>query len=179
MSAITVIEHQELDSGTASTIEFTSISSAYDDLLLLMSLRFGTGGGGGSDLYMNFNGSSSNYVSRRLNSNGSSLVTGTQGTTSLQLGQSLNTSTAGYFGSYRIYIPQYASSNDKTVLADLVYTTAGSTGLQYLIGGRWDDSAAISSILIDPEASTVLQQYSSITLYGITNGTDGSTGVSP
>lgn len=178
MSAMTLIQHIELDTASAATIEATSISQAYDDLYIVASLRAGTGGGGGLDLYFTFNGSTTGYASRILSGNASSTYVGTGGSSNILLGQFLNASTGDVFASLGIYIPNYTGSNYKTVTCEHVGENNNTTSLQHMIAGLWSNSAAITSIKFDPESTYLLARYSSVTIYGITNGSDGTTTVS-
>ena len=155
-------------SGGSATIEFTSIPDTYTDLLILSSTRDGTNADNNTEFKVKFNNSSTSYLNKYLQGNGSSASSGTYGTTFLYTGESdSNTATANIFGSSSIYIPNYAGSAYKSVSSDL--TSEENTTVSYatLTGGLWSNTAAITSIQITCNGSWA--QYSTAILYGIKN----------
>ena len=167
----TLIEHIEVGSGGASSIEFTSISSEFTDLYLVCSVRNDS-----SNLTfdINPNGSTTNKTRINLQGSGSS-VSSASGTDITPL-QSSNSYTANTFASTFVYIPNYASSNNKSISIDTVTENNGTTSYQRLQAALWSDTTAISSL----ECSTAsnFAQFSSFTLYGVSSGSDGTTTVS-
>lgn len=174
----TLIERIEVASGGAASITFSSIPQTYTDLLVLVSSRAGSGGGGGLDLYMTFNGSSSGYSGRTLLGTGSSVLSQTPGSSIIKLGQWINAATANTYANASIYLPNYAGSQNKTVSADFVAENNASLSRLFIAAGLWANSSGIDSITFEAELSYSIQQYSSFTLYGITAGSDGTTTVS-
>ena len=75
--------------------------------------------------------------------------------------------TASTFGNAEIYIPNYASSNNKSVSADFVSETNAADAIFGLTAGLWANTSAITSIKLTPAAA--FAQYSTATLYGIKN----------
>ena len=171
-----VIEHIELASA-ASSITFSSIPGDYNDLYLVLSLR-DTGDIGTAFFYVQFNSATTGYSSRLLWGSGSS-VSSTSNTSSTSLRGRITPTdgTANSFGNSAVTIPNYASSNYKSVSIDSVQEENSTESWQTLTSGLWSDTSAISSIQIYA-GSTNLEQYSSATLYGITAGSDGTTTVS-
>jgi hypothetical protein len=80
-----------------------------------------------------------------------------------------NNATASTFGNASIYIPNYASSNNKSFSGDSVAETNGTTTEMGLDANLWSDSTAISSFQIYPGDGSLWLQYSSAYLYGIKN----------
>jgi hypothetical protein len=153
--------------GGAASIDFTSIPSIYTDLCVLVSLRSAEVLAR-SDLRLRFNSSTSGYTGREVrafdsNSTGSTTSTATYfDCARIPASQA----TANIFGNAVIYIPNYASSNNKSFSVDDV-TENSSTSSWYvsLSGGLWSNSAAITAVNIFTNAN--LAQYSTAYLYGI------------
>ena len=77
--------------------------------------------------------------------------------------------TANTFGSCEVYVPNYASSNNKSASGNSVAEDNGTTynGVE-MEAMLWSNSAAITQITVVPEAGN-FAQYSTATLYGIKN----------
>jgi hypothetical protein len=159
-------------SGGAASIDFTSIPQTYTDLKIVISAREDNAGGGGGTCYIQFNGDTgNNYSWRRLNGNGST-ASSSNGSSVAQLDvaiQGVSTATASVFGSGEIYIPNYTSSNYKSVSADSLYENNATANNMRLGAGLWSSASAITSIKVYPIPSGVWVQYSTATLYGIKN----------
>jgi hypothetical protein len=155
-------------SGGASTITFSSIPQTYTDLLIKLSGR-GTSGSFPNPTII-FNGSSTGYSWRGLYGDGSGTASNNQSSTSsIILGTMDGSSeTSNTFGNMDIYIPNYASSNYKSVSTDCVPENNATTNYMYLIAGLWSNTAAITSITINPGSGN-FAQYSTAYLYGIKN----------
>jgi hypothetical protein len=156
-------------SGGAANIEFASIPATYTDLLLHFSGRGTQTAGVVADIDLQFNSSTANFSRRTLRGSGSAAsstsasdnygaaVTGNGGTV-----------TSNTFGSWSLYVPNYASSNNKSFSIDTVTENNATEAWQYMLAGLWSNSAAISNIKIVPQTGTWMQ-YSTATLYGIKN----------
>jgi hypothetical protein len=142
-------------SGGAANIEFTSIPATYTDLLILCSLDSSLAAGA-DDIYIQFNGSASNFNWKNLLGTGSSAIS--QNNTNNQAGSipAANV-TAGVFGNASLYIPNYAGSNYKSISSDSVVENIGTVGYQALYATLWSDTAAITSIKLLPNSGTFLQ----------------------
>jgi hypothetical protein len=163
------IQTVTVGSGGASSISFTSIPATYTDLVVMLSTRL-TGNAGG--MYLTFNGSSSSYSGKRLGASGASTVysDSNAGLTDKLFVRAEDTrATASTFASTQIYVPNYASSNNKSVSYESVAEDNGTTynGIE-LNAGLWSNSAAITTVTVVPEAGN-FAQYSTATLYGIKN----------
>ena len=159
----TLIASVTVGSGGAANMEFTSIPATYTDLVLKVSPRISSTNG---TVYVDYNSSTSNQSWNRLyNSSGS--VGGDTG--SRQYITAVTSDyTANTFGSTEIYIPNYASSSNKSSSVDTVQENNSSTNLQALVANLWSNSAAITAIRIVPFSGTFVQ-YSTAYLYGISN----------
>ena len=150
----------------AATIDFTSIPGTYTDLVLKISSRCNVVGTSQTQK-ISFNGLTTNLSDRYLFGNGSSAASGTD--TFIQLNDSNGTtSTANTFTSNEVYIPNYSSSNNKSVSVDGVMENNATAGYQMLTAGLWSASAAITSITISLSSGSFVQ-YSTAYLYGVKN----------
>jgi hypothetical protein len=151
----------------AANLEFTSIPNTYTDLLVNFSGRSNENRpGGGFACKMEFNGATTNLSSRWLRGSGSAISNNTE-TIIAQIMSAAADDTASTFGNSYIYIPNYASANNKSVSIDGVEETDGTQAYATLSAGLWSSSAAITSVKILPIVATLFVQYSSATLYGI------------
>jgi hypothetical protein len=143
-------------SGGAGYVEFTSIPATYTDLVLVYSLR----GNGVEGMYVQFNGSTSNFAGIYLYGDGANAQSG-------NLARYLGSIGAGTsaFTNGSIYITNYANGNNKCFSVEETYDQNSATGFTNLVSGLWSQTAAITSIRI--EAASNLNQYSSASLYGV------------
>jgi hypothetical protein len=164
MPTYQLISSVTVGAGGASSLDFTSIPQTYTDLEILVSART-TGSGNGINI--TFNSNTSNYTNRALQGNGSG--TSTYGTYNRNAGMfGYSGDTANSFGSTKIYIPNYAGSNNKGYSADAVSENNGTTAYMNIVSGLWSNTSAITSISLAPMDGTLIQ-YSTAYLYGISN----------
>jgi hypothetical protein len=155
-------------SGGASDITFSSIPGTYTDLAILISAR--TNRGDQNDVIrLQFNGSTSSYSYRLLFGTGSSVGSDTGTPTYIDYAGyvSGNVATASVFGNVSIYIPNYTSSNNKSISADGVAEHNATNVSMGMNAGLWSNSSAITSVKIFAIGSFL--QYTTATLYGIKN----------
>ncbi len=151
-------------SGGAANIEFTSIPATYTDLAVLCSLRSARTNGG-ADVVIRFNNSSTGFTNRRLLGTGSSVGSDTSEWTN---GDS-DSYTASTFSNAQFYIPNYASSNNKSWSVEHVLENNATEAYATLACGLWSNSSAITSIKIYDATNNNWKQYTTATLYGIKN----------
>lgn len=167
-------------SGGATTIDFNSIPQTYTDLAIKLSLRSNYATSGDlAPVFMRFNGNSaSTYSGRELVYFQSSIASAANPyniTTSMFAGFANSTGpTANTFNSTDIYIPNYASSNYKSVSVDSAQSQNSTTNYTFAVlidGNMWANTSPITSIsLFCGTASQYnFTQYSTATLYGISN----------
>jgi hypothetical protein len=154
--------------GGVASVTFSNIPQGYTDLKVVVSSRIDY-----ADVALTlgaqFNGDTgANYTSRYIRGSGAAAISSTGGTDRIYLGlQVANTATANTFGNLEMYIPNYTSSNYKSVSVDSVGENNATTAYSALNAGLWSSTSAITSVTIF--ASYNLMQYSTFTLYGIKN----------
>ena len=166
-NTFTLIASTTVGSGGAANITFSSIPSTYTDLLVKWSAR-SVKSAAQESVYINFNGSTSNFSSKWLYGDGSgaySLSTSTVESAGFCVA---GTMTANTFTSADCYIPNYAGSNNKSFSIDSVDEGNQTTVYSELIAGLWSNTAAINSIKIYPAANN-FAQYTTAYIYGIKN----------
>lgn len=168
-----LIQTGTVGAGGAANITFTGIPQTFTDLLILASCRSTFSGDVADMIYVNFNSAgTSNYANQQLANSGSFVFafTGTEqviGFTAAAL------SPASTFAVSSAYIPNYVVSTNKAVTIDAVSpSTTNSFGR--MVGMRWTNTAAISSMVITPQAGNFVE-FSTISLYGILRGSGGAT----
>jgi hypothetical protein len=151
--------------GTQASITFSSIPSTYTDLLIKTSAR-GSYVGVANSQSISLNGSTSNFSGRYLQGNGSSVSSGT----STQYVGDIDAAgaTSNTFNNAEIYIPNYTSSNYKSISVDSVTETNATTIYATLVTVLWSNTAAINSITLTDDAGNYVSG-SSFYLYGIKN----------
>ena len=155
--------------GGSANITFNSIPSTYTDLVVKLSVRNSAGGNSWDDIYMDINGSSSNFTARVLYGTGSAAGSGSFTTSIAQVGEG-NAGTANTFGSIDIYIPNYTSTTAaKSFSSDSVSENNATSSLTQLGAGLWNPAtqAAITSLTFRTFTTGNFVQYSTASLYGI------------
>jgi hypothetical protein len=160
---MTLIASNTVGSGGAGTVVFSSIPSTYTDLAIKVSAA-------NSAMWLKFNtdtttGNYSAKVLRGDSAYGVSSVTNAIWGYYIFSGYSGATSV---FSSFDIYIPNYASSNQKSVSIDSVAEGNSADEWSTLIAGLWNQTSAINQITFDGGGGT-FAQYSTFYLYGINN----------
>ena len=152
-------------SGT-STIDFTSILQGYMDLRLVISSR-GTTAADYFDMKMAMNGTSTttNWT-RKMLENAAGVVYTYSFTNSNMASPPAATMLANVFGNCEIYIPNYTSSDYKSISADSVSEGTSANVYMEMNSFLWSNTAAISQITLSTSAGN-FAQYSTATLYGI------------
>ena len=157
--------------GGASSIEFTSIPATYTDLLIRISARTNRSGQVVDSLKLTFNSSTSGFSARGLGANAASTPFSFTNAGSASIEDAVfvtaASATASTFGNADIYIPNYASSNNKSVASDSVSENNATTSYLLIDAGLWSNTAAITSLKLAPLNGSLIDQYSTATLYGI------------
>ena len=155
---------------SVASIDFSEIPQTYTDLLLVYSARDSRSGAAGDDLYIRFNGSSTNLSSRTLYGGGTT-ANGFADASIAYMGYitSSGIGTVSTFSSGQIYIPNYAGTTyNKHMVGDAVNESNLTGTVQSYHAGVWSSASAITSLSIYSALSTFVQ-YSSASLYGIKN----------
>lgn len=154
------------DSGV---ITFSSIPATYTDLLLLCSLHTNSNTGSyGEQVNIRFNGSSSNFSSRRIEGYGTSISPSTEIHGGFAKVPNDNNSPGSNMGNAMIYIPSYTSNTNKAWFADSIMQINGANNELFIYANLWSNTAVINEITISStEVSSRFRIGSSVTLYGI------------
>jgi hypothetical protein len=164
-----LIETKTLES-SASSIEFVSIPQNFTDLFVLASVR-GARSAILETIRLHFNNNTSGYSRRTLFSEGGSLGSETQ-TDRLLCAINGSNSTSNNFSNFSAYIPNYTVSKNKSFYADSATEHDGSLTALWLTAGLWSNTEPIISLSFVPGNANLLAG-STISLYGITKGSDG------
>jgi hypothetical protein len=164
------IQTVTVGSGGSATMSFTSIPQTYTDLKIVFSGRSARTASAYDSLVVKFNSTATTYAARRLYGEGGSA--GSDTVTTQQGAFSSNSTTANVFGSIEVYIPNYTSSNQKITSSYSVAENNDSSayGLQ-LVASKWDGTGAITQIDLSTGSSSNFMQYTTATLYGVSNVT--------
>lgn len=161
--------------GTAASVTFSSIPGTYTDLVIKLSARGGGTGTSGAGLRLTFNGTTTNYSTTALRGDGAAAWSG-RNSSSFALpnydgindgGQTSNT-----FSNTELYIPAYTASQNKPVgSATVIENNSAVQGDSYIYSwaSLWSNTAAITSIKIETNATNGFVSGSSFFLYGISN----------
>ncbi len=171
------IETVTVGAGGASSIDFTNIPQTYTDLVVRTSYRTNVAQEY-DQLRLTFNGSSTAvYSFRGITGAGS----GTPGSESSSSVSSIkvapgvgNSATASTFTNDEIYIPNYTSSNNKSLSSNAVGENNATTAYASMFAGLWSNTAAITRITLVPESAGNFVQYTTATLYGVTSAGYGA-----
>jgi hypothetical protein len=154
-------------SGGSTAIEFTGIPQTYTDLVIKFSTRDNTADFA-DNISVTFNGvGGTSYSERLLRGTGAAAASFNRSSVaSVNYMYSVSsTATSSTFSNGEIYIPNYTSSNNKSVSVDSVTENNATSAFTALTAGLFSNTAPITSVKL---ASTgTFQQYSSATLYGI------------
>jgi hypothetical protein len=163
-----LIETKTLGTAAAS-IEFTSIPQDFDDLALLFSGR-STGSVTMTGWKVTINGSSSISFTHLLGTGSAATVSaGTDGYMGNLPG---NLATSNTFGNVQLYFPNYRASTNKSFSLDNVAENNATLANQFIGAGLWSSTAAITSLAAYVTSNNIAIG-STISLYGITKGSDG------
>jgi len=159
-----LIASSTVGSGGAASIDFTSIPSTYTDLCVKVSAR-STSAQPQENLMIELNGSSANFTRRALEGDGGTAYSysGSTGMVGYVVG---NGATSNTFNNADIYIPNYASSNYKSISTDDVQEGNTATIYMQMTAVLWSSTAAITSLTLKPSTNNFVQ-YSTAYLFGI------------
>lgn len=168
-----LLEKITVNASGASSVTFTNIpQTGYTDLVVKASART-AGSFVAAEFRLTFNGNNSNYSWRRLQGNGSAASSDantTYGGVYNQLillgSNNANSSTANTFGNGEFYIPNYTSSNFKSISSDLVSENNATEAYATFIAGLWSNTAAITSLSLTSNGGDFIQG-STFYLYGV------------
>lgn len=166
----TLLETITVGAAGASSVTFNSIpQTGYTDLKVVCSVR-STRVNPSDGMNLEFNAdNANNYSTRRIYGVGSGTPTSDSLTPYARI--FLNdipgsTATASTFCNSEFYVPNYRSSNQKSVSADTAFENNTTAAGLVLLAGLWTGTAAISSIRLYPDGGN-FAQHSTFSLYGV------------
>jgi hypothetical protein len=146
-------------------ITFNSIPQTYTDLILVVSPRATIAEDG---FLVTFNNdTATNYVNIRISGSGSAVSAATFSQGSTVGRQSDSTTTANAFGSNQFYIPNYSSSNHKSVSIEAVNETNATAVRTELIACSYPSTNAITRIDVVFPGAGAFATNTTATLYGV------------
>ena len=157
-----LLEKITVGAAGAASITFSNIpQTGYTDLVIKYSSRASSAGATNfTQLYLN--GTTANLAGIVLYGSGS--AAGSQAQSGVD--GNANGSTANTFSSQEICIPNYTSSNYKSITVDCVQENNSSTAFSELLSALWSNTAAITSVGLTPGSGSFMQ-YSTFYLYGV------------
>lgn len=176
MTDIYFIAQTEVETATATDIEFTSIPADYDELILILSARSNKSSTT-DNIALTFNGSSAAYYGLILyqeNSGTPASATVNNASSLTTLYATGDTAAANCFSTTTVHISGYTSTAAKAFTFESSTTNNSGSVLQAFGNGVWNNSSTISSLKLDPVTGDFMQ-FSKATLYGVLSGSDGST----
>lgn len=166
MAAIYPIATTTVGSGGSAEIDFQNIPDVYTDLLVKLSGQANNSASSSYSIRLKFNNNAANYSFRYIRGSGSAVISAnTISTTYIYLGEIPSTFISNTFGNLEIYIPNYTTSNAKSVSGDGVTEQNATNAWATITAGLWDNSSVINRVTLF--SSENLAQYSTATLYGI------------
>ena len=175
MAVWNVVNHTELSSGNATLIDVTSISSSYDHLYLMASIRSDKASTKRTNAEIQFNGDTgNNYDTCQLYSGGGNVTPNSYKQNGVDSFDDIECAAADCladtFSSLEMWIYNYSNTTHyKQCL--MLGATPNNDAAQHMGGmkvtsGLWSDTSAIDRIKIF-QGSDDFVQYSSVTIYGI------------
>jgi len=157
-----LLERIELNASAAS-VTFSNIpQTGYTDLKVVLSARCDAAN---TAVKIQFNGLTTNLSTRYLYGSGSAAASYTDAS-NIYTYENSSSYTASTFGNAEIYIPNYTSSNAKSVSVDAV-TENNATGADMaLFAGLWNNTAAITSVALVSNSGNFVAN-STFSLYGL------------
>lgn len=161
-----LIETVSLASSAAS-VTFQSIPQDGLDLLIVLSLR-STSSQTIDETLWSINNITNTFRYRRLLGSGNGVTT-FSGTERWTIPVAPNTGmTANTFGNAQFYLPNYTSTEHKTVAAESLYEFNNDSNVyQGILAGVWETTSAINKITIANSSGGNWETNSSASLYKI------------
>lgn len=162
------IASNTIGSGGVASVTFSSIPATYTDLILKVSCRTTRTASNLNILYVTLNTVTTNQTARFLYGDGSGLASGVD-TNIWGLVASTDAATTSTFGNSELVIPNYAAAYNKSMAMDGVSETNASSAYAIMSSGLWSSTAAINSISLASSTGNTIKEFSTFTLYGISN----------
>jgi hypothetical protein len=157
-------------SGSTGSVTFSSIPSTYTALQIRLLARCGRAGSATDQLKLQLNGDTGTNYTRHylLGSGTSALASGTTALSSINLlSVPADAALADTFGTAIIDIQDYQSTTKNTTIRYVNGQDTNGGGNIYLGSGLWINTAAVTSIYIEPLNPANFAAGSTFSLYGI------------
>jgi len=162
-NTFSLIASSTAGAGGSASFDFTSIPSTYTDLVVKLSAR---NTGANTWINLKFNNSDTNWTMRYFQGSGSAVSSGNDPANTYSVQSTMSTDTANTFGNAELYIPNYTSSNNKSLSIDHVTENNATTAYSSLTSLLWSNTSVINRITLTPNSGS-FAQYSTAYLYGI------------
>lgn len=173
---------QTVGAGGAASVTFNNIPQSYKDLVIVGSTRT-TNASALGYIGVRLNGDSGtnySYVMLDAYTSAYTFATAAPGFNCVFGGTNGNSTVASSFGDIRITIPDYTKGAFKAIQLDSTTADNTATAVMDQIAGQWRSTAPVTSItLADTLSPANFAQYSSFTLYGVTDIYDSVAPVAP
>jgi hypothetical protein len=157
-------------SQSAASVTFDNIpQTGYSDLKIVASTRSTKSGGNVWDsLLLRFNSSSTGYSDRAVAGNGTTAFSFTNPFPNYIFCGDIpdQQTTSNTFASTEITIPNYSTSNPKSMSIDNVEENNATTSQLDLVAGLWNDTASITSLVFTLNGGNFVAN-STFSLYGV------------
>lgn len=168
-------------SGSSSSMDFTSFSAAYTDLIIKVNVRSQRNTGPIQDgLLLRFNSlGGSNYAYQMMYADGSAAQGDLSAATSSIFAGYIPSlqATANTYSNCEIYISDYAdATHNKTIKCNTVGENDGAQAYMAFVAGELLTTSAITSISLLTGSGQNWVAGSTATLYGVTKASAGGTG---
>lgn len=177
--AIQLIQRIEVPS-TATVIDLNNIPQNFTDLELHMSVRSDASSTRiDFESYFNGSGGTQQHV-RAIGYDANQNAGGTYSGINQGYNFTGDAVTAGVYANIRMYIPSYSRSVGRVWRVEsAAENKSTSSWIMGFSAHKWDNSSAITRIVLYPTgAGNSIKAGSTVSLFGITAGSDGSTTVS-
>ena len=163
-----LIASYTVGAGGVATIDFSSIPSTYDNLLLNFSTRSSNSDSADAfDTIIKFNNAYTNLYYKSIRTDGTSLSYNSLTDRMLRT-TNPTTWTGSTFSNVSIYIADYKTSNYKTYeISSVLENNAITTGIS-IIAGLWTSPDVVNQLVLQPNSGSFVQ-YSTAYLYGTSN----------
>jgi hypothetical protein len=153
--------------GGVASVTFSNIPQGYTDLKVVASARSDRGGEFTDYISILPNASTSNLSSRFIFFSNTTRNSSTDNR--VYVATNSSTSTTNTYGSAEFYIPNYTSSNYKSIMADGVTENNSTSNYGHVSSGLWSSNAAITSLTLVSLNGVNWVANSTFSLYGIKN----------
>lgn len=166
-NTMTLIQAVTVGSGGSSSITFSSIPTNYTDLLLYTSTRAATGA---NWALMSLNSAADSTIDlKHMIADGNTVAT--QAYSSGRLTNNRSDFSANTFSYAKMYMPNYLNTSRNKSMAVLGAQTNNTSSRPscFITSLKWNNNAAVNSIVFTVDGGGNFAQHSTAYLYGISN----------